>query len=168
MFLPQTAPLNPSDARLLILDGHGSYETMEFMWECFSNNVHLLFLPPHTLYVLQLLDLSIFAPLKRAYWKQLGFLSLLNDSTPIGKQNFLACYRKARISSLTSSNIKAGWRASGLWPVNMSKPLMNRLLLENSNKQVQWAPKTLEEELVPDWNVDSSFIYGKPLMGVKN
>ena len=85
-------------------------------------------------------------------------MSLLNDSTPVGKQNFLACYRKARISSLTLSNIKAGWRALGLWPVNMSKPLMNRLLLKNSNKQVTRAPKTLEEELVLDWNVDSSFI----------
>jgi hypothetical protein len=77
---------------------------------------------------------------------------------PIGKQHFLACYRKARISSLTIANIKAGWRALGLWPVNMSKPLINRLLLENSNEQVTRGPKTLETELAPDWNVDSSFI----------
>ena len=41
----------------------------------------------------------------------------------------------------------------------MSKPLINRLLLENSNKQVQRTPKTLEEELVPDWNINSSFVY---------
>jgi hypothetical protein len=114
VFLPQTAPHNPSDTRLLVLDGHGSHETTEFMWECYSNNVYLLFLPPHTSHVLQPLDLSVFAPLKRAYRKQLGFLSLLNDSTPIGKQNFLACYRKARISSLIAINIKAGWQALGL------------------------------------------------------
>jgi DDE superfamily endonuclease len=150
VFLPQSAPINQSDARLLVLDGHGSHETMEFMWECFLNNIYLLFLPPHTSHVLQPLDLSIFAPLKRAYRKQLGFLTLLNDSTPVGKQNFLACYRKARLSSLTANNIKAGWRASGLWPVHMSKPLMNRLLLENSNKSTEQALKTLEEELVPD------------------
>ena len=158
MFLPQTAPRDPSEARLLVLDGHGSHETTEFIWECFTNNVYLLFLPPHTSHVLQPLDLSIFAPLKRAYRKQLGFLSLLNDSTPLGKQNFLACYRKARLSSLTAVNIKAGWRASGLWPVNIAKPLMNRLLLENSNKRVKQAPKTSEMELVPDWNVNGSFI----------
>jgi hypothetical protein len=158
VFLPQTAPRDPSEARLLILDGHGSHETTEFMWECFSNNVYLLFLPLHTSHVLQPLDLSIFAPLKRAYRKQLGFLSLLNDSTPIGKQNFLACYRKARLNSLTAVNIKAEWRASGLWPINISKPLINRLLLENSNKLVEQAPQTSEMELVLDWNADGSFI----------
>jgi len=92
VFLPQTAPQDPSEARLLILDGHGSHETMEFMWECYSSNIYLLFLPPHTSHILQPLNLSIFAPLKRAYRKQLGFLSLLNDSTPLGKQNFLSCY----------------------------------------------------------------------------
>jgi hypothetical protein len=123
---------------------------MEFMWECFLNNIYLLFLPLHTSHILQPLNLSIFAPLKRAYRKQLGFLTLLNDSTPIGKQNFLACYWKARLSSLTANNIKAGWCASGLWPIHMSKPLINRLLLENSNKSTKQASKTLEEELVSD------------------
>ena len=85
-------------------------------------------------------------------------MSLLNDFTLIRKQNFLACYRKARLSSLTAVNIKARWRALGLWPVNVSKPLINRLLLENSNKLVDQAPKTLEMELAPDWNVDGSFV----------
>jgi len=146
VFLPQTAPQDLSEARLLILDGHGSHETMEFMWECYSSNIYLLFLPLHTLHILQPLDLSIFAPLKRAYRKQLGFLSLLNDSTPLGKQNFLSCYQKARLSSLTRNNIRAGWQASGLWPINMAKPLMNRLLLENSNKSTKQASKALEKE----------------------
>ena len=40
----------------------------------------------------------------------------------------------------------------------MSKPLINRLLLENSNKQVIRAPKTLEAELALDQNINSSFI----------
>jgi hypothetical protein len=35
---------------------------------------------------------------------------------------------------------------------------MDRLLLENSNKQVERAPQALEKELVPEWNVDASFI----------
>jgi DDE superfamily endonuclease len=128
------------------------------MWECFSNNIYLLFLPPHTSHVLQPLDLSIFAPLKRAYRKQLGFLSLLNDFIPLGKQNFLACYRKARISSLIATNIKAGWRALGLWLVQVSKPLINRLLLENSNKPIKQALKTSKNELGLDWNVNGSFV----------
>jgi hypothetical protein len=158
VFIPRTAPCDPLEARLLILDGHGSHETTEFMWECFSNNIHLLFLPPHTSHILQPLDLSIFSPLKQAYRKQLGFLSLLTDSTPIGKRNFLHCYRKARISSLIAINIKSGWQASGLWPVRMAKPLMSRLLLENSNKSIDSISNTSRKVPVLEWNQDGSFI----------
>ncbi len=152
VFIPRTALQDPLEARLLILDGHGSHETLEFMWECFSNNIHLLFLPPHSSHVLQPLDLSVFSPLKHAYRKQLGFLSLLTDSTPLGKKYFLLYYRKARIDSLTAINIKAGWQASGLWPVRLAKPLISRLLLENSNKLVNRTPKPSEEVPVLEWN----------------
>jgi 4-hydroxybenzoate polyprenyltransferase len=158
VFILRTAPRDRLEARLLILDGHGSHETLEFMWECFSNNIYLLFLPPHSSHVLQPLDLSVFSPLKNAYRKQLGFLSLLTDSTPLGKRNFLLCYRKARIDSLTATNIKAGWQASGLWPVRVAKPLMSRLLLENSNKPVEPTLKTSEKVPVLEWNQDGSFI----------
>jgi hypothetical protein len=108
VFIPQTAPRDPSEPRLLILDGHGSHETDEFMWECFSNNIQLLFLPPHTSHVLQPLDLAIFSPLKTSYRKYIGFLSLLTDSTPIGKRNFLICYSKARKEAIIAKNIKSG------------------------------------------------------------
>jgi hypothetical protein len=133
VFLPQTATLEP---RLLILDGHGSHETTDFMYSCFQNNVYLLFLPPHTSHVLQPLDLSVFSPLKSHYRKEVGFLGLLTDSSPIGKQNFLSCYAKARKEALSAKIIKAGWKATGLWPKSMAKPLLSPLLLENSNARI--------------------------------
>jgi hypothetical protein len=34
VFIPQTAPRDPSEAQLLVLDGHGSHETTELMWKC--------------------------------------------------------------------------------------------------------------------------------------
>ena len=52
VFLPQTQPPNPDDARLLIVDGHGSHTSDEFMTICYLNNVHLLFLPAHTSHIL--------------------------------------------------------------------------------------------------------------------
>jgi 4-hydroxybenzoate polyprenyltransferase len=130
VFLPQTATPEP---RLLILDGHGSHETTDFMYLCYQNNVHLLFLPPHSSHVLQPLDLSVFSSLKSHYRTAVGFLGLLTDSSPIGKQNFLACYCKARKEALSAKIIKAGWKATGLWPKSMAKPLLSPLLLENSN-----------------------------------
>jgi len=133
VFIPQTKPRDRS-ARLLILDGHGSHETTDFLWKCLEHDIYLLFLPAHTSHVLQPLDLTVFSSLKRLYRKELQKLSSLIDSTPIGKRNFLVCYQKARQESITSSNIKSGWRTTGLWPVSMAKPLMSPLLLENSNR----------------------------------
>lgn len=157
VYIPKSTPLNPQDARLLILDGHGSHETTEFIYTCFLHNIYLLFLPPHTSHVLQPLDLSIFSPLKSAYRKELSSLSILTDSTPIGKRNFLICYQKAREQSLTVKNIKAGWRASGIYPQNMAKPLMSRLLLENSNQSNQEAStdSNQQEEVVQGPTISS-------------
>jgi hypothetical protein len=132
VFLPQTATSEP---RLLILDGHGSHKTTDFMYLCYQNNVHLLFLPPYTLHVLQPLDLSVFSSLKSHYRTELSQLAFLTDSSPLGKQNFLACYSKARKEALTARIIKAGWQATGLWPKSMAKPLLSPLLLENSNSK---------------------------------
>ena len=74
VFIPSTQPGDPQEARLLILDGHGSHETTEFMYMCFENKIHLIFLPPHASHVLQPLDQSVFGPLKAAYKKELGNL----------------------------------------------------------------------------------------------
>lgn len=147
VFIPQTEPRDHS-ARLLILDGHGSHETTEFLWRCLEYNIYLLFLPAHTSHVLQPLDLTVFSALKRAYRKELQKLSSLIDSTPIGKRNFLVCYQKARQESITPSNIKSGWRTTGLWPVSVAKPLMSPLLLENSNKSTNLTLSKPQETLI--------------------
>lgn len=134
VFIPRTQPQDPSQRRLLILDGHDSHTTTDFMWECYKNNIQLLFLPPHTSHVLQPLDLSIFSPLKHTYRKLLNKTTSWTESTVVGKQLMIKCIIEARKQAITAHNIKAGWRAAGLWPVNMAKPLMSRLLMENSNK----------------------------------
>ncbi|CCF41338.1 transposase [Colletotrichum higginsianum] len=136
-FIPQTVPQgkdNKKEARLLILDGHGSHTTTDFMWLCYINNIHLLFLPPHTSHVLQPLDQAVFSPLKAAYRKELGYLSQWNDSTIVGKRNFLGCYYKAALAGMTIKNIRSGWKWTGLWPVSMAKPLMSSLLLPTTPK----------------------------------
>ena len=105
-FLPQTAA--PGQRRLLIFDGHQSHATEEFMWECYTNDVYLLYLPPHSSHITQPLDVSVFSALKAAYRRFLGDLALLCDSSPIGKTGFLRCYCQARIEALTEKNILSG------------------------------------------------------------
>ena len=158
VFIPSTALPDPQEPRLLVLDAHGSHETTEFMYACFMHNIYLLLLPPHSSHFLQSLDLSIFSLLKATYRRELNNLSLLSDSTPIGERNFLLCYQKARERSLIPKNIKAGWKAAGLRPLNMAKTLMSRLLVENSNNDSVPAPEDLIKEERQIWNENISAI----------
>lgn len=48
--------------RLLILDGHGSHRTKEFLDHCDARGVIPFGLPPNLTYVLQPLDVVIFQP----------------------------------------------------------------------------------------------------------
>jgi len=132
-FIPYTQPEDPSQPRLLILDSHDSHKTEEFMWTCLYNNIQLLFLPPHTSHVLQPLDISVFSPLKYTYRKYLNEITSWTELTVQGKQLMIRCIVRAQKEAMTAQNIRAGWRASGLWPININKPLSSRLLLENSN-----------------------------------
>jgi 4-hydroxybenzoate polyprenyltransferase len=94
--------------------------------------------------------LAVFSSLKTLYQKQVGFLSLKTDATSVRKRNFLRCYYKARLDGLIARNIKSGWKASGLWPTNNAKPLLSRLLLENSNNSEDQATKRKAKEPLPD------------------
>lgn len=126
VFLPQTATDDLADCRLLIVDGHGSHTSDAFMTICYLNNVHLLFLPAHTSHVLQPLDLGCFSSMKTAYRKLINEYITLTDSTKVGKANFLEFYAKAREIGLRQENIRSGWKATGLYPKNIAKPLKLR------------------------------------------
>ena len=162
VFIPSTQPADPSTPRLLILDGHGSHETTEFMYLCYSNNIQLVFLPPHTSHVLQPLDQSVFGPLKGAYKKELGFLETWNNSMVVGKRAFLSCYRKARIAACTAQNIKSGWKSTGLWPVSLARPLLSPLLLDNSNRASSTVNSIIDRAVgsraIENWDIAGSAV----------
>ena len=126
VFLPQTKPDDPSEARLLIVDGHGSHTSDEFMAACYLNNVYLLFIPAHTSHVLQPLDLGCFSSLKVAYRRFVGEYEAQTDASKLGKAKFLEFYAEARKISLREQCIRSGWKATGLYPKNVKKPLGSR------------------------------------------
>ncbi|TLS20308.1 uncharacterized protein PpBr36_11424 [Pyricularia pennisetigena] len=135
VFLPMSTPEVAGDPRLLILDGHHSHATPEFMTECFKNNVFIVYLPPHSSHVLQPLDLSVFSVLKSEYRRRLTATGFVTDSTVVGKRLLLQCYYEARGRAFKATIIRSGFKTTGLWPLRIAKPLMNPLLLENANSQ---------------------------------
>ena len=128
-FLPKTDP-GQGDWRILIIDGHNSHVSDEFMVSCAMNKVYLAPLPPHSSHVTQPLDISVFSPLKSYYRKSLDKFGNDDIGSAVSKQNFLCAYDKARKAAFTRRNILSGWRATGLWPVDINKPLNNPYVME--------------------------------------
>jgi hypothetical protein len=67
VFHPHTKDYTKGVYRLLILDGHGSHVMPEFDLFCKDHCIITLCMPPHSSHLLQPLDISCFAGLKRSY-----------------------------------------------------------------------------------------------------
>lgn len=121
-FIPLTDP-GQKQWRLLILDGHTSHCGDNFMVACAVNRIYLCCLPPHSSHISQPLDVGCFAVLKRKFRQLLEKFSYENVGAAVSKQIFLSCYSAARKAAFSGRNIRAGWKATGLWPVDSSKML---------------------------------------------
>ena len=117
VFEPLNRPNDPTLHRLLTMDGHGSHITADLIGNCMKHAIDLLILPPHTSHMLQPLDVSVFAPLKRALASETDAASRL-DSGRIARVEWTSMYSRAREKALTSANNVSGWKASGLHPLS--------------------------------------------------
>ncbi|KAG6979946.1 hypothetical protein FOFC_17585 [Fusarium oxysporum] len=137
VYLPQTEPRDASDARLIILDGHGSHAQDEWMATCFLNNVYCCYLPSHCSHGLQPLDNGNFNVIKGAYRKELQKLASLTDSAPVDKVNFIQAYAKAREVGMRKEIILSGWRFTGNWPINCYKALAHPEIQPDKEKPLE-------------------------------
>jgi hypothetical protein len=101
--------------RLLILDSHESYNSKEFKDYCRDNKIVTLCMPLHLLHLLQLLDVGCFAPLKKAYRRQVEAL-MRSRISHVTKLEFLPAFKRAYEAAITSNNIQGGFRGAGLAP----------------------------------------------------
>ena len=67
--------------------------------------------------LIQLLDIGVFSPLKAAMKAELNALFRTGIAC-LHKSQWIEKYVKAREKAITKKNILAGWRGSGLWPIN--------------------------------------------------
>ncbi len=79
--------------RLLILDGHGSHITKQFIKFCDANRILLAILSPHSTHTLQPLDIGLFGPLAAAYKQELQKLFYKGQGlTSITKRDFFRLF----------------------------------------------------------------------------
>jgi hypothetical protein len=100
---------------LLILDGHESHNSKEFKDYCQDNKIVTLCMPSHSSHLLQPLDVGCFAPLKKAYGRQVESL-MRSQISHITKLEFLPSFKRAYEAAIISKNIQGGFRGAGLAP----------------------------------------------------
>lgn len=105
------------DWRLLLLDGHGSHMTMEFLEWCSNHHILVALYPPHSTHRLQPLDVSMFNPLAHYYSDELNkWIHDTNGRSKMGKAHFFSLFWPAFLKAFTPINIASAWRKTGLHP----------------------------------------------------
>ena len=105
--------------RLLIVDGHGSHLTQDFIEFCHQNRIILAVLPPHSTQTLQPLDVVCFKPLSSQYSNELdSHLQQSQGLSPLEKGDFFNLFWPAWVSTFTMDLVKQAFKATGISPVN--------------------------------------------------
>jgi hypothetical protein len=104
-------------SRVLVMDGHGSHATYEFLEYARQNNIVLVNLPAHLTHLLQPLDLRVFNPYKHFHRRQ------VNEKADLGCEHyniaeFLAGLPAVRKEAFKASTIQHAFREAGIVPYN--------------------------------------------------
>ena len=113
----QQHAISISSKRLLIVDGHGSHHTIEFIKYCEEHNIIPFGMPPHLTHILQPLNVVVFQPLKHYHAKALD-LMVRDGVTSITKLEFLSCIEGVRNQAFKKSTILSAFLKTGISPFN--------------------------------------------------
>lgn len=145
IFIPQTSKtLRDNQWRLLILDGHKSHVSEEFMQFAYTQKVFCYYLVPHASHILQPLDLAVFSSLKRRFRELVAFDADIDNFEPAKKANFLKLYNLARQKAITSHNCESGFKAAGINPFDPSKALNSRFIIAKTVQRQTTPPSTFD------------------------
>jgi hypothetical protein len=121
--------------RLLIIDGHGSHITKDFINYCDGHKILLLIFPPHATHTLQPLDVVCFKSLSHNYSIK---LDTQHHTTlrwfPIDKADFFSLFWPAWVNTFTKALVLRAFEATGIHPPNAD------VILELSRFGVSPAP----------------------------
>ena len=103
---------------LLLLDGHSSHYCPDTVKLAANEQILLFTLPPNTTHLSQPLDKGCFGPLKTAWKHACHQYITKNPGRVITRYQFSGLFSQAWMESMTMRNITAGFRVTGIYPVN--------------------------------------------------
>lgn len=105
---------------LLLLDNHESHVSIEAITLAKKHGIVMFTFPPHTSHKLQPLDRGVFGPFKKYYSTACSNWMLMNPGKPISIYDIAENVGKSYPLAFTPVNILAGFRVSGVWPINQN------------------------------------------------
>lgn len=103
---------------LLLLDNHESHLSIAGLDLCNSYGITLLTFPPHCTHKMQPLDRSVFGPFKKFVNEYCDLWISNNPGRAMSIYDVPAIVEKALPRAAKSSNIKSGFRTTGIYPFN--------------------------------------------------
>ncbi|XP_021363005.1 uncharacterized protein LOC110456536, partial [Mizuhopecten yessoensis] len=113
-FLKNIGPARP---QLLICDGHGSHNNVEFVELSKQNDIILVELPSHTSNWTQPLDRTVFK-LMKSHWNTALDDFVKSTGVAVGHKQFLRLFDIAWQAAMTPKTIWNGFVATGIYPFN--------------------------------------------------
>ncbi|GAB0095060.1 hypothetical protein DMENIID0001_103910 [Sergentomyia squamirostris] len=141
----------PSNAKpvLLIMDSHTSHTSVETIKLCRDLGIYLLTFPPHTSYNIQPLDVSVYKSFKTLCRDAFDTFMTNRNGEKITTLNIVRLSARPLVKSFSKSNIQAGFRKTGVHPVNHF-PLRKMIMeLDVEYRTEQSDPESEELSLVP-------------------
>ena len=105
----------------MILDGHNSHVTLEVINQAKEAGLDMLTLPSHTSHAMQPLDVAVFKPFKTAFRAYRDVWTMNHKGNVPRKEDLAQWVSLALKRAASPQNIKAGFRATGIWPFNPEK-----------------------------------------------
>ncbi|KAG7666264.1 uncharacterized protein J8A68_000195 [[Candida] subhashii] len=146
IFLEQTKPADPDQWRLLVLDGHASHTSNDFVCLAKKHKVYPLYIPAHSSHLTQPLDLVVFAKVKKYFKKDVVEKIRTSRRLSLEKKEIILSYDDARKRSFTEHSILSAWRRAGLVPYNPSKVLDRPEVIRSPEQEVD---TTTEDVSIP-------------------
>ncbi|KAJ3454773.1 hypothetical protein MRS44_013373 [Fusarium solani] len=100
------------------------------------------------------LDVAVFGPLKVFYHEETRGWAIYSITSPHQKQLFVSAYKRASMKAITEKNIRAGFRASGIYPLDVTKALagVKKLKVSKAQKAGPSTPKNQIDDAPGLWN----------------
>ena len=107
------------------MDGHSTHYCPQVINKALESKVILFCLPPNTTHLTQPLDKGCFSPLKMSWRKKCQSFLNRHSGRVVTKYEFSRLFGEVWLESMSMSNVIAGFRCTGIFPLDRAALLPN-------------------------------------------